>query len=438
MRTKSSGETLPRRWKSGDSRRKLTKIIELTLALGLLIPGVVRAQKAPTPNPTPAPAPSPNPTGPSNNPTANNPALGVNPNNRFAEDRVMFLRGQVVIGDGSAVPHDVLIERVCNQRVLQQVYAGPRGDFSMQLGSRSDVIVDASGDGSPLEGTNANDVNLGIPRRLLQTCELRTSASGFRPSIVTLMDLTVSTSNVDLGRILMERMMKVEGTTVNAADYRAPKEARKAYEKGMSAAKEGKSADAEKYFEKAVEIYPKYSRAWYELGVERLNGKDKDGAKAAFTQATQTDAKYMAPYLSLASMAYAARDWPEVVRVTEHIIELDPMNHTNVTGYVLDLDPLNATEAYFYNAMANFQLGHIEEAEKSAIKAEHVDLRTSFPQLHLLMAEIYAEKKNYAGAISELETYLELVPGAKDVAPLRERLAKLEQLNGAKAEEKRE
>jgi tetratricopeptide (TPR) repeat protein len=437
MRTKSSGETLQRREKVGNSGRKLTKIIGLTLALGLLIP-VARPQKAPAPNPSPSPAPSPNPTGPSTNPTANNPALGVNGNDRFAEDRVMFLRGQVVIGDGSTIPHDVLVERVCNQRVLQQVYAGPRGDFSMQLGSRTDVVVDASGDGSPLDGTNRNDVNLGIPRRQLQTCELRTSASGFRPSTVTLMDLTVSSSNVDLGRILIERAVKVESTTVNAADYRAPKEARKAYERGMSAAKDGKSADAERYFEKAVELYPKYSRAWYELGVERLNGKDKDGAKAAFTQATQADAKYMAPYLSLASMAYAVMDWPEVVRLTEHIIELDPMNHSNVTGYVLDLDPLNSTEAYFYNAMANFQLGHIKEAEKSAIKAEHVDLRTAFPQLHLLMAEIYAEKKNYAGAISELETYIELVPGAKDVAPLQERLAKLEQLNGTKAEEKRE
>jgi len=350
----------------------------------------------------------------------------------------MFLRGQVVIGDGSTIPHDVLIERVCSQRVLQQVYAGPRGDFSMQLGSRTDAIVDASGEGSPLNGTSANDATLGIPRRQLQMCELRTSASGFRSSVVTLMDLTVSTANVDVGRIPIERMTKVEGTTLNAADYRVPKEARKAYEKGMTAARDGKSADAEKYFEKAAEIYPKYEKAWYELGVERLKGKDKGGAKAAFTQATKANAKFMPAYLTLASMAYKAKDWAEVVRLTEHIIEQDPLNHTNVTGYVVDLDPLNSTEAYFYNAMANFQLGHIEEAEKNAIKAEHVDLRTAFPQLHLLMAEIYTLKNNYAGAISEIETYMELVPGAKDMGTLRAHLARLEQLNGTKAEEKRE
>ena len=42
----------------------------------------------------------------------------------------------------------------------------------------------------------------------------------------------------------------------------------------------------------------------------------------------------------------------------------------------------------------------------------------------------WSEKGNYAGAIGELETYMELVPGAKDEEPLRTTLAKLQELNG--------
>jgi regulator of sirC expression with transglutaminase-like and TPR domain len=56
---------------------------------------------------------------------------------------------------------------------------------------------------------------------------------------------------------------------------------------------------------------------------------------------------------------------------------------------------------------------------------------TRFPQLHLLLAEIFARKNDYAIAISELQTYLELVPHAKDADLLRERLANLEKLNGS-------
>jgi len=66
---------------------------------------------------------------------------------------------------------------------------------------------------------------------------------------------------------------------------------------------------------------------------------------------------------------------------------------------------LNYADAYFYNAVANYKLNKIEAAEKSGLKAEHLDLVTRFPQLHLLLAEIFAQKGNYDRAISEIQTY---------------------------------
>jgi regulator of sirC expression with transglutaminase-like and TPR domain len=92
---------------------------------------------------------------------------------------------------------------------------------------------------------------------------------------------------------------------------------------------------------------------------------------------------------------------------------------------------MDYTGAYFYNSVANFELNKMEDAENSALKAEHLDLRTRFPQLHVLLAEIFARKKNYATAIAELQSYLELAPHASNAAQLREQLAKLEKLNGA-------
>ena len=83
-------------------------------------------------------------------------------------------------------------------------------------------------------------------------------------------------------------------------------------------------------------------------------------------------------------------------------------------------------------------MGQIDAAEKSASKAEHVDLMTKFPQVHLLMARIDTDKGNYAGAISEIHTYMELVPGSKDVEPLRAKLTQLEELNAKAGAEKRE
>jgi len=80
--------------------------------------------------------------------------------------------------------------------------------------------------------------------------------------------------------------------------------------------------------------------------------------------------------------------------------------------------------------MANYKLNKFEDAEKSGLKAEHLDLRPRFPRLHLLLAEIFARNDNYAVAIAQIQTYLALAPHAKDAVRVREQLAELEKLNG--------
>ena len=392
------------------------------IAMGLLVP-VALAQKPPAP--PPAPPPSPTPSRP-----ANSPPPSSEPDQRM-DDLVMFLRGRVATNDGTRLPHDVLVERVCYNRVRQQLYASPQGDFSMQLGSRADSFLDASGDRASQSGVARKDTDMGIPRRELLNCELRASASGFHSSVISLMEFTAPDRNIDVGVIVVQRAAKIEGMTLSATPYKAPRDASRAYEKGVAAERNGKLADARKYFEQAVKVYPRYAIAWFQLGTVLQKEEQNDAARKAYIQATTMDTKFLPPYLSLALMAYRAENWTEVLKLTGHILDLNPLNQAAATGYILDLDPLNYTEAYFYNAVANYKLNKIEDAEKSALKAEHLDLRTRFPHVHLLLAEIFARKNNYAMAILEIKTYLDLAPHAKDVDHVREQLAKLEKLNGS-------
>jgi predicted Zn-dependent protease len=270
---------------------------------------------------------------------------------------------------------------------------------------------------------------MGIPRNELENCDLRVTASGFRSRDVTLLGLDPAGGRVDVGVVVVERGKKIEGATLNAAPYQAPKDARKAYEKGLQAEGNGKLADAHKYFETAVELYPRFVNAWFQLGTVLQKENQKDAARKAYTQATTIDTKFLPPYLFLASMAYEAENWTEVLKLTGHLLALNPLSQTDATVYTLDLDPLNYAEAYYFNSMANYKLNKIEDAEKSALAADHLDLRTHFPQLHLLLAEIFARKNNYTRAIEELQIYLAMAPQAKDAAQQREKLAKLEKLN---------
>jgi Tetratricopeptide repeat len=392
------------------------------IAMAFLAPDVM-AQKPPAPTPAPPPsAPPSRPTIPTQ-PTPGSTQPG--------EDFVMFLRGRVAIHDGGSIPNDVLIERVCNNRVRQNTYASLQGDFSMQLGSRTDSFPEASADSTSPSGASSRSSDMGIPRHELTNCDLRVSASGFRSSVVNLLDVDNFGSNVDVGVIVVRRAGKVEGTTISATPYKAPTDARKAYEKGLDAERKGKLADAQKYFDSAVQLYPSFTNAWFHLGSVLQKQKQNDAAREAYTHATIIDTKYLPPYLFLAEMAFESANWTEVLKFTGHLLDLDPLNQGQgeVTAYVMDLDPLNYAEAYFYNAMANYNLNKFEAAEKSALKAEHFDLRTRFPQLYLLLSEIFARKNKYDLAIAELQTYLALAPQAKDAPQQREQLAKLEQLN---------
>src|SRR5580693_799385 len=102
-----------------------------------LLATVTVAQRPPAAPPPPPPSAPP---GRSTNSTPLNPGSTTQPN----EDLVMFLRGRVATNDGTPLPNNVLVERVCNNRVRQEVYASLHGDFSMQLGSKTDSLAGPS------------------------------------------------------------------------------------------------------------------------------------------------------------------------------------------------------------------------------------------------------------------------------------------------------
>jgi outer membrane protein assembly factor BamD (BamD/ComL family) len=403
--------------------QRLRIFVVLAFAIPLLTP-VTLAQKPPAPPPSPSPLP----------PTPSHPAGSSTPNlgsSQPSSDLVMFLQGRVRTSDSTPVPHDVLVERICSNKVRQQVYTSPNGEFSMQLGARSDTFLDASAEPAVQTGGTTDGSGTGIPRSDLRNCELRASGPGFHSSVINLIDLDAFGRNINVGDILVQRSAKIKGATLSALPYQATKDAQKAYERGLDADRKANLAGARKYFETAVNIYPRYTIAWFQLGNVLQKQNQKEPARAAFTRATAIDDRFLPPYLALSSMAYVEGNWPALLALTNHILDLDPLNRAAVTAFIVDLDPVNCADAYFYNAAANFELNKLEAAEKSALKAEHIALPAHFPQVHLLLAEIFARKNDNATAIVEMQTYLEMAPQAPNADQVRARLAKLRKLNGS-------
>src|SRR5258708_20591078 len=166
---------------------RMRMVFLLAIAITLLAQGAV-AQRPPAP--APQPPPSTPPGRPSSAPGANSePTLP-------RDDLVMFLRGRIATADGSPLSNDLLIDRVCNNRTRQQPYASPHGDFSMQLGSRTDSFPEASADPTSPYSAARKDSLMGISRRELTNCELRASASGFHSSLISLLDLDTFSGSI--------------------------------------------------------------------------------------------------------------------------------------------------------------------------------------------------------------------------------------------------
>src|SRR5260370_8539240 len=97
------------------------------IAMTLLVPVAV-AQKPPAPAPPPPPSATPS------RPASNSP-LGSDPS-QPREDLVLFLRGRVATNDGTVVPHNVLVELICNNRGRHQIYVSPHANSTIKFGSQ--------------------------------------------------------------------------------------------------------------------------------------------------------------------------------------------------------------------------------------------------------------------------------------------------------------
>jgi hypothetical protein len=374
------------------------------LSFALITFGVsLYAQKNPT-HPTGTAAPAP--TTPTMNPSSNNGSASNNPSSR-----PIYLSGKVVLQDGTPPPDLVRIERICGGRSVPQGYTDAKGMFQFQVDSQFGGVEPDAGDAmSRPSGTGSRPVgSVG-----LSGCDLRAILPGFLPGSVSLANHT-SFDNPDVGIIILRRSGSVDGTTISMISLNAPKDAVKAYEKGRELLKKEKPEEAERSFQKAVDLYPRYATAWYQLGLLQVHGNGAQ-AEASFTRSIEADPKFVSPYLNLALMSEKNRRWRKALELSEAIIKI------NGTDF---------PQAHFYKAVAKYNLGDTDLAESTVRRAIELDLHHQCPQSEKLLGFILAGKSDLAGSAEHLHKYLELAPNAYDSGEVRAKLADVEKLSVA-------
>jgi tetratricopeptide (TPR) repeat protein len=344
--------------------------------------------------------------------------------------RPIFLQGKVMTDNGTPPPESAVIELVCNGQPRPQGYTDTKGRFSFQLGQNQSMMADASyGAGNDMgtsmdrSGRSSQSSFPTAPgsrnysERDLMGCELRANLPGYRSDPVNLSGRRVL-DNPDLGTIFLHKLGNVEGFTYSLTTAAAPKDAKKALDKGVDAGKKGKFPDAEVQLQKAVELYPKFAVAWYELGRTQEAQNKLEDAQKSYQQAVQADERYISPYLQMAQIAMREKKWPEVLESTNRVIKLDPYSYPG---------------AYYLNAVANLQEQKLDAAEKSARETIKLDRDHKFMKASHVLGVILAQKQDYAGALVEMKSYLAQRPDGSDADFVRKQIVELEKMTGAGA-----
>jgi tetratricopeptide (TPR) repeat protein len=342
-------------------------------------------------------APPPKPTPPPSTPPPD-PTKTINPDwqNLLRTGRA----GDILVGNvtlaGGALPWDPIpVTVTCDGKVSYTTNTDPKGVFA---------IARAESAGSKTIQANPKPV-----AAQFVGCTVDAALVGFNSNPLTIANRDVLEST-NIGTITLQREAGSGDTSLSSTTAAAPGEATKLFEKARKDWLDNKPDRAQKDLQKAVEIYPQFAEAWYQLGKIQENSKSPE-AWNSFSKAAAADPKFALPYEHLASLAGQTGKSKELLDATSHALELNPRGTINI---------------WYYHALGNYQTGKIDVAEKSALKSLAMDPLHVQPNTEQLLAVILADKQDLAGALQHLRNCLTYFPPGPSLDLVKQQIAQIE------------
>ncbi len=242
-------------------------------------------------------------------------------------------------------------------------------------------------------------------------CEVRATAAGYETAVVSLGPLQASGHHITIVLRPSAKSGAPGANTLSATSAMAPRDAQKALEKGLANLSKGKLADARKDLENAVRIYPAYAEAWFQLGTIHHREGRLEEAKSAYRSSLQADGKFLKPMVQLALISTGERKWSEAL---------------DLATQVLRQNPLEFPQAWLCTAIAQYNLGRKDEAEKAAFRVLDLDAPHRLPKALQLLGVILEERGEHSAAAKYLRAYVRYAPKAPDAAQAEQKATELE------------
>jgi hypothetical protein len=311
----------------------------------------------------------------------------------------LMLKGNVVVAGGQLPWDPIPIVVVCGETPRYNTQSDPKGGFRIEPAPRSSEIV-----------TVKSDSKAPNPSQLIG-CKVRAELGGFQSSSLNIANRTIEDDS-DLGTITLTRDEKTPGAAVSGTSAQAPKDALKSYDKARAEASSNRPENAQKELEKAVHLYPQFAEAWYELGKLEETQKPLD-ALDAYSKAVAADPQFYPPYEHIAAIAAQQKKWQDV---------------TDAADQGLKLNPSGTPQLWYFSAVGNYNLGHVDIAEKSANTSLAMDPSHKAPNTEQLLAVMLAAKGDYSGALKHLRSCLTYTAPGPNADLMKQQVAQLEKI----------
>jgi Tfp pilus assembly protein PilF len=308
-----------------------------------------------------------------------------------------FLLGKLRIEGESLLWEPIPIVVACNGKPIVTTQTDPKGNFA---------IHPTTIPGKPILPAQAKQEM----ETHFEGCTVQASLAGFGSTTLTLTQHNLRDDPTLEPLTLFRKEDRGKGSAVSQTISTAPAEAAKLFEKARTELLDQRPEKAQRDLEKSIQLYPGFAEAWYQLAkLQQLN--DPQTARKSYAQAAAADPLFTLPYVQLAALNAQDGKWQEVLDSTNHVLELDS------TGTVL---------IWYYNGLANFQMGKYGAAEASASKALALDPSHTLPNLEQLMAVLLAKKGSYGEALAHLRICLTYLPVDTDASFIKQQIAMLE------------
>ncbi len=303
-----------------------------------------------------------------------------------AEANSLVLRGKVVMEDGSPPNRSIGIERFCHDTGGQrESQTDKKGDYSWVM------------EINPL--TN-------------KSCVLRATYAGYDSTVIDIAGFDWFTNPILPPLVLRRRESGSADQSTNIFyEDGIPLAARNAWNNAQKLSAKRNWSGAERELRVAVQAAPKFTRGWYALGVACSNLNKPAEARDALRRVVELDPKSLEPYLLLARMSIAAKDWSTAESAAADLIRADTKQRY--------------PEIYLHQATARYYLKDLDGAESSARAGIALDRKHEVPRMEYVLGVILEAKSGLAEAREHLLEYLVLSPRAADAAAVRSRLENL-------------